>query len=753
METTNLFHNRSLQEERPQKAISVDSEVKLSEEIFENYKSAREQWAIEARKWEDFRRGFQLTRKEIKELTDRNQPPIIVNVLESSVEQAKALLTSNKPRFTSTGREDSDTRTGKMFSDILTYVWDISDGNMRLKQAIDEYYVRGMGVLMAYVDPFADFGKGEVFITSDDSFNVYLSPNCTDPYGRDSEHIILEKLMSREQISISWPQFISKLKEARTSEQDNKPQSTLYNSAGLNRKITTQLHTTYQLLDRYTKIRYTDYSARRVDTIEEWIKTEEQYEAFLQEEAYAVVKGGELPQFITDIDGKETFSQLLQEYGPRLHQAYNQFNGQTEWVPGLEDEVEHKDDGYETVPGSSIIIEQITIADLIELGVITVEEFISTKVKRVMSIGGIKVYEGLMDISEYPIVTIMNHHNRTPYPLSDIYMVMDLQKQINKIESLIVAHASSSTNTKIFYPRGSIDKKQIERDWAKSGTAFFEYNAEIGKPEQMYPPPLPNELYKNKADKIAEVERTLGIYALQQGDAGQAPNTYKGTVALDEYGQRRIKSKKDDIEGALNVLAKVVIELIQNTYTERKVIRLLQPNNVAKELVINESIYDDLGNVTGKINDITVGKYDAVVLSGSMLPSNRWAQFDYYFQLYQTGAIDQVELLKKTEIVDVEGVLNRHSEKVQMQNYIAQLEEQVKNLQGDLQTATRESLHDKKRVEVEKFKTELNKLKSDAQATSELHKTMVGVEEDLHKERLKMDREVLKSKMKGPRNE
>ena len=39
-----------------------------------------------------------------------------------------------------------------------------------------------------------------------------------------------------------------------------------------------------------------------------------------------------------------------------------------------------------------------------------------------------------------------------------------------------------------------------------------------------------------------------------QGDQGAAPTTYKGTIALDEFGQRRIRSKKDDIEAMLNQL-------------------------------------------------------------------------------------------------------------------------------------------------------------------------------------------------------
>jgi cell division protein FtsB len=125
--------------------------------------------------------------------------------------------------------------------------------------------------------------------------------------------------------------------------------------------------------------------------------------------------------------------------------------------------------------------------------------------------------------------------------------------------------------------------------------------------------------------------------------------------------------------------------------------------------------------VVEKINDITVGDYDCIVVSGSMLPSNRWAQFDYYMMMYEKGLIDQVEMLKKTELVDIEGVLNRHSQMQQLQSENQQLQAEIKKLSGDLQTAQREVVHADKRVEVEKFKTNLHKSAESVRASSQVN--------------------------------
>ena len=227
----------------------------------------------------------------------------------------------------------------------------------------------------------------------------------------------------------------------------------------------------------------------------------------------------------------------------------------------------------------------------------------------------------------------------------------------------------------------------------------------------------------------------MGIHPLSQGDPSAAPQTYKGTVAIDEYAQRRIKSKLDDIDEMLNQVARVVIQLIQQTYTDEKVVRLMKPDGRTTQATLNKPVYDDFtGEIVGRVNDVTIGKYDLIVVSGSTLPSNRWARFDYYMQLYQAGIIDQVEVLEQTEVADTEGVLERVSVISQQQQTIQALEEELKRIKGDLQTTERESVHDKKRVEIEKFKRQLGRASDKTAKAVELFEARLG-------DQLSMERE------------
>lgn len=691
-------------------------DVLLSEELLQAYSSgARIEWVRQARNDDDFRHGAQWTQEEIDSLKEKGQFPIVVNMIYPTVEQAKALLTTNKPRFSSTGREDSDTRTGKIFADLMTYIWDVSDGNMELKQCIDDYYVRGMGAMLIYFDPNADFGKGEIFLKSIDPFDLYIDPNSKDRYCRDAAHIMIVKTMTREAVISCYPKLKEIINNCIPTEDERHPGSEYEGVEGQNllKDFTDKTHLKYEIIDRYSKIKVKNFNVLNSSSGEERILSVEEFSQFLQEPAF-IVRGevGE-PQYITDKEGVETYTQDYKQFGGSFHLERNPMDGSFYKAPGIS--------SPSAVPNTGVQILPVTMEELIKTGVLLVQEILEDRILRVMSVGGQLLYRSILPIKDYPIVMFMNCHRRNPFPWSDVRFVRGLQEYINKIRSLIVAHASSATNVKLLIPRGAVNKAQIEREWAKAGTAVIEFDGDLGQPVVAGPIALPNELYKNEADARQDIQEILGIYALMQGDANAAPATYKGTVALDEYGQRRIKSKKDDIEGGLNQMAKVVVQLIQATYTEQKVIRLVKPNNPSEPVEINTPIYDDTtGRVKYILNDVTVGQYDVVVVSGSMLPSNRWAQLEYYTELYRMNIIDQVEVLKKSEVVDVEGVLNRASQIMRLQQMVEQLEQENKSLRGDLQTAQRESVHSEKKVILEKFKGNVQGLSSDMEASKTL---------------------------------
>jgi len=161
------------------------------------------------------------------------------------------------------------------------------------------------------------------------------------------------------------------------------------------------------------------------------------------------------------------------------------------------------------------------------------------------------------------------------------------------------------------------------------------------------------------------------------------------------------------------MVGQVVYNLAKDHYKYQKTFRIVQPNNDITEFSVNMRMYDDKRNELLTIqNDIQLGQHDIRIISGSTLPSNKVAEYNMYLDAYKLGLVDDVEVLKKSEIFDKEGVLQRKGRMAQMQSYITQLENQVKKLSGDLQTSEREMVSARKRTEVEKFKSTLNEITS-----------------------------------------
>jgi hypothetical protein len=160
---------------------------------------------------------------------------------------------------------------------------------------------------------------------------------------------------------------------------------------------------------------------------------------------------------------------------------------------------------------------------------------------------------------------------------------------------------------------------------------------------------------------------------------------------------------------------------MQQLYTTRKIFRVVQPNNSLSEYVINKQLVDDKTGEIEVINNITIGRYDVVYVSGSTLPSNRYAELEFYMDAYKNGIIDRQEVLKKTEVFDMEGVMQRTDTIAQLQQQLQQAGEKIKKLTGDLQTRDREAVNLRKKVEVEKFKTDLDGQANKAKSATTLY--------------------------------
>jgi len=705
-------------------------EVQVTRELWTQYNSSREPWAQKFQESIEFRAGAQWTQEQQEVLEQRGQAPIVVNRIHPIVETAKALLTYNSPQFRATGREDSDRDTAKVFSDLFQYIWNISQGDLELKQAIDDYYVGGMGALMVYQDPDADMGKGEVKLKAVNPLDLYIDPNSKDKFCRDAAHIIMASYMTDEAAMQMYPEFEDIIENSAEEPEasDDYPVTNLSKTVDqvFPGDVEDRAHTVRRYLERYTREIHPYYNVYEPFSEREFLFNHEEFEQYNSQLYVRVRKATGEETIVWQPEAVQELMEEIQENGALYHFVLPPMQLDQNGMPVPQQPMKVPgEEGPGSIPGSTIALLPITPEELKGLGKLTCNEVDVPRIRMVASVGDSLLYERILPIEDYPIVPVMNIHLRTPFPESDVRIYRPLQEYINKIRSLIIAHASTSTNVKLLIPRGSVDKRQVEEEWGRAGTSVIEFDAELGAPIVAGPVPLPNELYKNEADAKSDLEYGFGIYELMQGGGRGAPSTYRGTIVVDEFGQRRIKSRRDDIEDMLNQVGTIAVPLMQQLYTEEKVIRLVQPNGEETSQRFNYYKEMENGEVV-RYHDIGVGKYDIQVVSGSTLPTNRMALLNTYMQMYQMGLIDQTEVLKKSELVDIDGVMGRSGQMQQMMQQMQAMEQELKKVKGDLQTAQREEVHAKKRLEVEKFSSKLDKVSNRADMASSLFQARLG---------------------------
>ena len=599
--------------------------------------------------------------------------------VSAAIEKFKAVLTSRPPAFTITPREDSDVQVATLWRTIMGYVWQKSDGDWQMKQAIQDYATTGMGYLYAYVDAESDFGRGDVKFTYVDPFRIYASPSSRDRWFGDSDGLILSTILTGEQAIGLYPELADKIDPITGEEipgiireisgyshdeedypsSQNKNSMSIFTPAEVKDKDYYKVNK-YKVLERFYKVKVPFYRVIDMKTQEESILSQEEYVSFIENNSEAV-----------------------------------------------------------------------------EIGAFTVIEIFQTRVKVCASMGEIVLYEQILNTDEYPVVPLPNIWTGTPYPKSDVSRARPMQRLLNKLWSLALSHAQASAGLKLLVPLGSVeDLDQLEKDWANPN-AVIEVDSSQGEPHYPAPQPLAGEFYRLIQQSEFYIDFIFGLPEMMHGFAEKAPETMRATERMIALGSERPKSKLRDIEFSINKLGKVLYNLSKGHYTYKKIFRLAQPNNNITEVMAN--FYTDVSNAVLdlKKDKHILDQHDIRIESGSTMPSSKYAELAVYLEAFQMGIVDRYEVLKKNpELFDKEGIMRRTEEKQLMQQQIQGMEEQIKNLQGDLQTAQRESVSDRKRVEVEKFKSRLAEVNSESKADRRVQRGKLENEVKLEVEKL-----------------
>ena len=355
-------------------------------------------------------------------------------------------------------------------------------------------------------------------------------------------------------------------------------------------------------------------------------------------------------------------------------------------------------------------------------------------------------------ITEYPIVPFHYKWTGTPFPMSAVSPLMGKQREINKSHQLLIHNASLGSSLRWMHEEGSIDTDYWEK-YASAPGALLPIRPGAVAPTAVQPAPLNNAFFNIVQGAKSDMEYLAGIYSSMMGDTGSQHETYRGMLAMDEYGTRRIKQwMQNALEPGLKQLGIVVKQFTQSVYTAHKVFRIVQPSALQeqREVEINIPIYNDLGQSIGKLKDYASAKFDIRIIAGSTMPVNRWAYLAELKDMMQMGIVDDIAVLAETDLKNKEQIAKRKSLYSQLQGQLSGMEEQLKKHTGTIETLERQLVQAGIKAKVNQAEVEIVKQKSDSksdlkknyletEAKQKFAQKIIIDEANQQKERIKME--------------
>ena len=696
----------------------------------------RKQWENINQKGYEFAHDEQLTHDEKSALQDQGMPTFTINRILPVVEMLNFYATDNNPRWQAVGVEGSDTDVAAVISDLTDYIWDYSNGNTLYNNAINDSITKGVGYMLISVDKDADNGMGEVVLQQPEPFDVYVDPKSRDMLFKDASFVMIRKVLPKSHLMKIYPQ--AKRKIANAASEDNNNTYTerplgdddqklfLHNdhneqtSFGVNAKG--EMEELVEFFETYEKIKisYINLFYRIPPNKEQLQAIQEQAEIammemqkemeveFLEQQKQmemAVQSGEMLPErYQLEIEKAQKMMQQQLE-------AYRQ-----ETVSKLQSEASKIENQIITEKEYKIILKDPLIAN----NIVDTIQFYDNRIKQTCTAGDKLIYEFTLPntVKDYPIVPFHFKWTGTPFPISAVAPLIGKQQEINKAHQIMVHNASLGSSLRWMYEEGSIDAEIWEKYSASPG-ALLPIRPGVEKPTPVMPAPLANAFFQIVQQGKGDMEYLAGIYSSMMGDSGGASETYRGMLAMDEYGTRRIKQwMHTSVEPALKQLGNTLLQFSQATYTANKRFRIVQPSAIQEERnqEINIPIYNDMGEAIGKSMDISAHKFDIRIISGSTMPVNRWAYLEELKQLMQLGVIDDVAVLAETDIKNKENIVKRKSLYAQLQGQIQQLSEAVKDKDGTIETLERQLVQAGIKGKVMQAEVEINKKKEEVKS-------------------------------------
>ena len=742
------------------------SKAQVNKQIWDKANNShRQRWQTTSQKGYDFYLNEQLTKDEMTMLEESGMPTFTINRITPIIEIMKYFVTANNPKWKAVGATGDDVDVAQVHSDVADYCWYLSNGKSLYSQVILDSLTKGLGYFLVDIDKDADRGMGEVRFNRIDPYDVFVDPASRDFLFRDAAFIQIRKNISRARLMNMLPQFQAKIKKVTKgsdvvsySQRDAEftdsiqPEDLTY---GVNMDAEDDDIIPYYETYSKKKFKYRNVYIKIEPSESELLMlkeaVQEQLEAFKQEiEVQLVEKQLQIEQQVQEGEVIPERAKLMIENSQRMA-AQGIQEKEMELISQARSE-------------ATIIKEQVmSEAQYLEFekdknfkkNIVDSIEFYENRIIKTCSVGDDTfLFEQTIPISEYPIIPIPYMYTGTPFAMSAVTPLIGKQQEINKAHQIMLHNANLSSNLRWMYEEGSVPEDEWEK-YSSAPGALLKYRPGFSPPTPIQPAPINNAFFTVVQQGKTDAEYISGVPSAMMGFSQDQAETYRGLLANDEFGTRRLKAWMNSIvEPSLEHIGRVFKMMAQKHYNIEKVFRIVQPeggNQEEKEVRINVNLYNDYGKAIGKYKDYAAARFDVRIIAGATLPLNRWALLEEYFRWYQSGLIDDVAMLAETDIRNKEKIVERKSMVSQMQGQLQSIQELVKEKDGTIETLQRQLVQAGIKMKVGDAGNEIRKDVLETEAQQKLLRGMLKIE--FQKMRDQMQSDMKQTKEDVGRNE
>jgi hypothetical protein len=715
--------------------------------------SHRQRWQVLSQKGYDFYLNEQLTKDETDSLNEAGMPTFTINRVTPIIEIMKYFVTANNPKWKAVGATGDDVDVAQVHSDIADYCWYHSNGKSIYSQVVLDSLTKGIGYFMVDVDRDADRGMGEVEFKKIDPYDVYVDPASRDFLFRDANFISVRKNVSKTQLMNLFPEFANKMKkvsgDSSSINYSQRPSTDIQSiqPEDITMGITVEgedddiipYYETYSKKKHayrnvFIKILPSAVQMQSIkDKVEEdMAEAEKEIEVQLKEKMLSIqqsLESGEVIQERAQLE-MERASKMAEE---ALQEKRVQLTSEAQDSATVIDQKVMTEESYKILANSDDMKDQI----------IEAIQFYENRIHLTCTVGDdIFLYERVIHVKEYPIVPIPYMYTGTPYPMSAVTPLIGKQQEINKAHQIMLHNANLASNLRWMYEEGSVPEEEWEQ-YSSSPGALLKYRQGFAPPSPVMPAPINNAFYTITQEGKGDAEYIAGVPSAMMGFTQDQPETYRGLLANDEFGTRRLKAWMGSVvEPALEHLGRCFQMLSQHHYSVEKVFRIAQPEagqlpDEEKEVRINIPIYNDYGKAISVFKDYSSARFDIRIVAGTTMPINRWALLEEYFRWFQSGLIDDIAMIGETDIRNKEKIIERKSMYSQLKGQVASMEESIKDKDGTIETLERQLVQAGIKMKVGEASNEVRKDVLQTEAQQKLLRGMMKAEYDRTKQDLK----------------